>query len=48
MGPGESALTEADRIREAHKREGGKGGAAARRLGMSRATFGRKRQKRDR
>jgi len=41
-------VTVTDRISEAHKREGEQGVVAAKRLGMSRATFGRKRQKRDR
>ena len=37
--------SEGERIREALAREGGRVGAAARRLGMSRATFWRKRRK---
>ena len=40
-----AAPTERERIREALQLEGGRVGAAARRLGMSRATFWRKRKK---
>jgi transcriptional regulator with PAS, ATPase and Fis domain len=46
-GDESSSRSERERIREALQLEGGRVGAAARRLGMSRATFWRKRKKYD-